>query len=112
MVESDSNSLFSIFKEYHDKIVLHVAAHDHVADLRYHNSDLPFSSVAQSTSSNSDLFYFHNTLYSPGTTGVDGTNPGYATFRIDDSSLIPSGLKMTFINTQKTYGWTSIPSIS
>ena len=65
----DADTYYSILLRYHDKIVLEVGAHDHVADLRYHNSELPSS--AQVSLGNSDKFYFHNLLICPGTTSVD-----------------------------------------
>lgn len=37
-------------------------------------------------------------------------NPGFATFEIDDSSLIPKNLKMIFVDLEQTYGWQSVPN--
>ena len=38
MVSEDQAQYYSIIMEFHDKIVMEVSAHDHVADLRYHNN--------------------------------------------------------------------------
>jgi hypothetical protein len=68
---SDADTYFSILLRYHDKIVLEVGAHDHVADLRYHNSELPSAALKEVSLEASDKFYFHNLLICPGTTSVD-----------------------------------------
>ena len=55
-------------------------------------------------------FYYHNMLVSPGVTPIDSQNPGVATFEIDQTTLAPQNLQITFLSLDKTFGWTSIPS--
>ena len=41
----------------------------------------------------------------------DGNNPGYATFEINDITLVPFNLQMTFLELDKTYGQTQVPPL-
>lgn len=74
-----------------------MAAHDHYADVRYHTDQ-------------AGGFYYHNMLVSPGVTPIDSQNPGVATFEIDQTTLVPQNLQITFLALDQTFGWTSIPS--
>jgi hypothetical protein len=70
---------FEILQTYQDSIVLEIAAHDHYTDLRYHTSDTN---------------HFHNMLVAPGVSPINGQNPGYATFEVDEVSLLPQNLQL------------------
>ena len=90
-----------ILLKYSDKVILELAGHDHIADVRYHNHVLP----------NGEKTYFHNLLLSPGLSSKDGQNPGFAVFQIDKTTLVPWGLEMTFIDLAKTYGMENVPPL-
>jgi hypothetical protein len=87
-----------LLRQYADTVIIEVGGHDHYADLRYHNTnglkDLP--DLKTSTD-------FHNLLVAPGITPNKGQNPGVAMFQIDDN-LVPTNLRMEFLNLQPTLG--------
>ena len=58
---------FQIIRDYHDAIVIEVAAHDHYADLRYHSSDNVIDLPDQDPK-----FDFHNLFVAPGVTPNKG----------------------------------------
>jgi hypothetical protein len=58
---SDAETYLNIIKKYSDKIIIEIAGHDHLADLRYHNTDYP-NAVSSSSS------YFHNMIVAAGVT--------------------------------------------
>lgn len=71
--------------------MIEVSAHDHFADVRYHSN----GDVANKQ-------FYHNMIVSPGISSLKNQNPGYAVFDID-SSFIPSNLRMTYLDIEKTY---------
>lgn len=94
---------FRILREYRDVVIIEVTGHDHYADLRYHStSDLPGLD---------DLPHkepFHNMFVAPGISAKKNQNPGIAAFVIDDETLVPTNLTMSFMNLQKTMGRLSV----
>lgn len=63
--------------------------------MRYHDNSLTLADVPS---------YTHNILVNPGVTAIDAINPGFSTFEVDESTLIPNNLKLTFVELEKTYG--------
>jgi hypothetical protein len=55
-------------------------------------------------------YFYHNLLISPGVTPIDGSNPGFAVYEVDNVSFDPHNLVLHFIPIEQTYGWKSIPS--
>ena len=55
---------------------------------------------------------FHNIIINPGTTSCSDQNPGYSLFKIDDLSLIPKDLSLTFLPLYLTYNQNQIPDLS
>lgn len=91
-------------RDHSDQIIIEVGAHDHIASLRYHSSDnvLNFKDTATH-------YDFHNLLVAPAVTMNKGNNPGIAMFEVDGSGT-PGQLKYEFLDLQKTYGSTTIPT--
>ena len=83
---------FELLRNYADQVVLEVAGHEHITDIRYHSShnvfDLPDPE---------EKFLFHNLFIAPGVTPWYHQNPGVALFEISDD-CIPHSLKFEFIN--------------
>jgi len=92
---------FRILREYRDVVIIEVTGHDHFADLRYHStSNLPGLEDLPEEAN------FHNMLVSPGFSTKKNQNPGLGAFEINDETLVPNNLSMTFLNVQKTIGTT------
>ena len=51
-------------------------------------------------------------LLNPGVTSADGNNPGFSLFKLDTHRQLAYGLTQTFLQIEKTYNWTHIPSQS
>lgn len=84
-----------LLSENRDQVILEVAGHDHVLDIRYSHDE--------------DGKYFRNLLIAPGITASDQYLPGFATFKV--SNFIPKDLKGYFLDITKTYGMTHLPSL-
>ena len=96
--DDDTTTYFDLISKYSDKIIIEVVGHDHYSDLRYHDNSNSASSLLGTSESN------HNMIVSPGVTPIDTINPGFATFEVDDSTLTPENLQLTFVELSKTYG--------
>ena len=86
--------------QYRNYIVAEVVAHDHYSDVRYHSD----------VDSTGTKYFFHNTLISPGITPINGQNPGYATFTVDSTTLVPENWQLHFLSLERTYGWDTLPA--
>jgi hypothetical protein len=99
-----STPFIKLMEKYRHIILIEISGHDHVADLRYHQG--PYNP-------SKEYFNFHNILLGPGMTSISYQNPGISTFEFDSSVNVFNNLKMTFINLNKTLGWTTpYPKIS
>jgi hypothetical protein len=92
-----------ILREYKDRIIIEVGAHDHTSSLRYHSSRNVLDFPDPSTH-----FFFKNLLVAPAIDPNKKNNPGISMFKVDDSG-VPHNLKYEFLNLNPTYGLTDIP---
>jgi hypothetical protein len=102
-VDSYNTKFFNLLRNYSDQVIIEVYGHDHFADLRYHSSQNVATLVDTPVK-----YDFHNMLVAPGSTPYDGSNPGVAHFEIDETTLVPSNLKLEFININNTLGKSSV----
>lgn len=99
--EEATSDYFHLLRDYRDVVIIEVFGHEHFADLRYHStSDLP------GLQNPSEEANFHNIFIAPGISAKKNQNPGLAAFVIDDETLIPNNLTMSFMNLAKTIGTT------
>ena len=80
-----------IIRDNHEKVILEVAGHDHVGDLRY--SDQKYAPIDEKKGTN---FSFHNIIIAPSITLTSESLPGYTVFKLDDETQIARDLKMVF----------------
>ena len=83
------------------KILLEVAGHDHISDIRTHSasklySHLPDENCLNDFSHLGDA-YFTSKLINPSITPTSDTQPGFASFDYIESTNTLSNLKMTFL---------------
>eukprot|EP00347_Sterkiella_histriomuscorum_P018186 403346462 len=93
-----------LLQKYHDKVLIEISGHDHVADLRYNKGSYvemvdKFLSVEEEQKD----YNFHNLLIAPGVTSATAQNPGYTTFTLDNEQTAVKDLQMTFLPIEKTY---------
>jgi len=80
-----------IIRDNHDKVILEVAGHDHIGDLRY--SDQKY---APENEKNGTSYSFHNIIIAPSITLASDSLPGYTVFKLDEQTSIAKDLKMVF----------------
>ena len=49
-------------------------------------------------------------IVSPAVSPINGQNPGFGVFTIDQASLTPENWQLTFLVLDRTYGWDKLPS--
>ena len=80
-----------IIRDNHEKIILEVAGHDHIGDLRFSNQV-----YAPAEEKNGANFSFHNIIIAPAVTPNSLSQPGYTIFKLDDQTMTTKDLKMVF----------------
>ena len=63
---------FNLLKKYQEKVIIEVFAHDHLADLRFHSTNI------NNETDYDEAKNFHNILIAPGIAPNKGQNPGIA----------------------------------
>jgi hypothetical protein len=88
---------FDLFQQHQDRIILEVAGHDHWGDVRYNDAKEGV----------------YRNMFIPIAVGMNqGNLPGFSTFTIDKDTFEPSGLEISSLDIQATYGLTEIPPLS
>lgn len=97
---------YQLMWAFKDRIILEVAGHDHISDLRTHSASQLFNHIDLCLIETPEYAgqYFTSKLINPGVTPIENSQPGFATFNYMSDSKTLTDLKMTFLQIESTYG--------
>lgn len=108
LFDSYNESYFKLLQKYADKVIMEIGAHDHIADIRYHDLDIrdvDFNTGNSSqkflSKSNKEKKFFRNFYITASITPRDYNNPGVTILTVDDDTLVPQNLVTHYFQLHK-----------